>query len=570
MKNFYELQADADRLISAVASIGYDPDVALCDLIDNSISANAKNIHLLIRELDGDRDENGIDEYWIVDDGEGMDLEGLKLAFGLGTKRTYPQGALGKFGLGLKSAGLSLGRKLTFLTKKKESPTIWKGVLDRSIIKQTNRYGVVITEASQEEIQTWKEFLDKKESGTILLIQNLTEVTPPENFRDFMNELIGLIYHRFIENGIHFFINEKEVKAFDPLFTQEADQNGEFDKDKWDGKTVNWLCKPFELEISGNVKIVVCATNLVHPPSFEPDISKASIRKKYGIGQFDFSKQQRHGFYVYRNNRIIGIAERFHGIVANDIKYFAFRGRIEFDESADDALDLDVKKRHIRLSNLLRNNLKNRIARYVALSAQAWESRQEKILEQRGEKAGQISSREIGSSPIAEASYRPVQERDLAKADSERLEIQEKIAEETLSKIVDDSLTRETLRESAEKKDALKFANFLKGNLMWDPYPLAEVDLVQAVINRNHSWISIAYTKIEEEKNISAIEILNSLLYILARADLEIQTNYSDLEEGLVKKVMLRYRKLVSTLAEEYASKLETRLNEGEIPKDEY
>lgn len=112
---------NAGRLIHAVARIGYDTEVALCDLIDNCIDAEASRIWVDLKKDEHEQEgqSDTIAAYQISDDGTGMDRDTLVGAFTLGTSREYRSGSLGKFGLGLKSAGLSLGSEITILTQKK-------------------------------------------------------------------------------------------------------------------------------------------------------------------------------------------------------------------------------------------------------------------------------------------------------------------------------------------------------------------------------------------------------------------------------------------------------------------
>lgn len=41
-----KVHASPGRLINAVANMGYDHEVAICDLIDNSIDANATTVNI--------------------------------------------------------------------------------------------------------------------------------------------------------------------------------------------------------------------------------------------------------------------------------------------------------------------------------------------------------------------------------------------------------------------------------------------------------------------------------------------------------------------------------------------
>jgi hypothetical protein len=61
-----------DRLVNAVANIGYDPEVALCDLMDNSVDAGADKVVVHFERSVGEADTDTIIEYAIADDGSGM------------------------------------------------------------------------------------------------------------------------------------------------------------------------------------------------------------------------------------------------------------------------------------------------------------------------------------------------------------------------------------------------------------------------------------------------------------------------------------------------------------------
>ena len=100
--------------LSSLRDIGYSFETALADLIDNSISANAKNIKILALP--------STDKLVVLDDGSGMSDKLLLEAMRLGTqKETRAKNDLGRFGLGLKTASFSQCRKLTVFSKDSES-----------------------------------------------------------------------------------------------------------------------------------------------------------------------------------------------------------------------------------------------------------------------------------------------------------------------------------------------------------------------------------------------------------------------------------------------------------------
>ncbi|GAA4681559.1 ATP-binding protein [Streptomyces youssoufiensis] len=107
------------RFIDALSSQGYGFEVALADLIDNSIDAGAKDvvIHVL-------RNGDELVSLLVVDDGRGMDEEALDVAMTVGGRREYGEKSLGVFGTGLKSASLSHAESVTVISKTKRSRAV--------------------------------------------------------------------------------------------------------------------------------------------------------------------------------------------------------------------------------------------------------------------------------------------------------------------------------------------------------------------------------------------------------------------------------------------------------------
>lgn len=98
-------------LMNSMRSIGYTFKTALADIIDNSISASAKNIYINVPINDDDLFIS------ILDDGNGMSRDDLFNAMKYGSEREYRLNDLGRFGIGLKSASLSQCRVLTVISK---------------------------------------------------------------------------------------------------------------------------------------------------------------------------------------------------------------------------------------------------------------------------------------------------------------------------------------------------------------------------------------------------------------------------------------------------------------------
>ena len=110
MEEFEEAPPPADALSESLRGFGYSVETALADIVDNSISARAKNVWIKI-VLSGPQAS-----IRIVDDGNGMDEKTLREAMRLGSQNPLaPRSAadLGRFGLGMKTASFSQCRRLT-------------------------------------------------------------------------------------------------------------------------------------------------------------------------------------------------------------------------------------------------------------------------------------------------------------------------------------------------------------------------------------------------------------------------------------------------------------------------
>ena len=104
-QNLKEGTWDPSRVLDALGRIGYHPVAAILDIVDNSVSAMAANIHVDL-ELGSDsksgkgRRRAFLAAVSVVDDGIGMSLDGLHNAISLGSSTEhYAENTLSKFGM---------------------------------------------------------------------------------------------------------------------------------------------------------------------------------------------------------------------------------------------------------------------------------------------------------------------------------------------------------------------------------------------------------------------------------------------------------------------------------------
>lgn len=573
------VHTEPGRLINAIASIGYDPEVAICDLIDNSIDAQSQFINVVLspeyHEQDGETDT--ISRYVIADDGFGMDKEGLLKAFTLGGQRDYPSNSLGKFGLGLKSAGLALGDRIILISKRSEMDSPICAILSIDYVQSTGKYEIEIGDVPASYQEIWDSHSPSKECGTTLVLEQLNENQPPfSKFLPYIRRYCSIIYHLFLERSeysLEMKVNGEILDPIDPLFIEEARKNGSLqDPLQWNGREVRLLLENHDLPLTSNIDVEIALTHLVHPPTFDVDGQgvRSRIRERYLIKKDPYTRRERHGFYIYRNRRIIVLAERFRGVVAAATQLYAFRGRLMFDERADNILSLDVKKRHCRLPKEARNNLQSIIKTYHAKSKEAWSAAGQRAKADTAKRKEEIANASIAQTPVPNLGYAPGADLSSQADIDNRQRAQINIESDTLAQITDKKVSKSYLTERIQQGNVVIPVDGIKGNAMWVAYPSTELKKAETLINNLHSWISEAYALAENEPSITLI--LHQLFTILSRAELEVRSSqWRNIPPSTVDEIFKIFRRKVSTIGEDLADTLAaeaSRINQDE--EDDY
>src|SRR3989338_263006 len=161
---------NASKLMESLRFSGYPNNTALADLVDNSIDANATKVKVSI-----DVDVANGWSILIADDGIGMDEAILSQALRLGsnTNRNV-ESDLGRFGMGLVTASISLARRLEVYTKTEDGNYL-TGIMDLDHMMKTNSFTVYRESSSPEEIQFAKKH-GVETHGTILVLRNCDRI----------------------------------------------------------------------------------------------------------------------------------------------------------------------------------------------------------------------------------------------------------------------------------------------------------------------------------------------------------------------------------------------------------
>jgi len=335
----------APALIESMRSVGYSLETSIADLLDNSISAGAKNIRIRFDPLD-------IPYIAIIDDGHGMDPEELTNAMRHGS--TSPLVArestdLGRFGLGLKTASLSQCRNLTVISKKNGTISARQWNLDLIM----EREDWILLSPNRDEIRNFPHAadLDSLDHGTVVVWQDLDRLIAGEkSVKDAIEhhmhharEHLGLVFHRYLSDEPGFervaiSINENPVMPVDPFLRKSlATQALPVDKFVVEGETVTVT------------------------PYILPHISKLTPEeRKLAGGEEGLRSHQ--GFYVYRNRRLVIWGTWFRLARMEELSKLA-RVQVDIPNSLDHLWTLDVKKSTMYPPHIVRQNISRIIGR---------------------------------------------------------------------------------------------------------------------------------------------------------------------------------------------------------------
>jgi hypothetical protein len=325
------LPPNLSNFLSSFREIGYHSEVAIADIIDNSVSAEASIIKIKALETPHKKIS-------ICDNGYGMNENDLEEAMRLSSKNPKDKRGtkdLGRFGLGLKVASFSQCKKLTVFSKTPNNPI--NGLQwDLGYIAKTNDWYALIpdVEKYKEEIQE----LSMLESGTIVVWEDIDKF---ENayFTEEINKIIehlGLVFHKYIDgiNGkkLTILVNNSTVQSVNPFFPGTARQH----------------LQDFSFKYP-NGKVVVTPYILPH----HSNVNEIDY-KKHGL-QEGYLKTQ--GFYLYRNQRLVTWGNWW-GLVQSTEALKLIRIEIEIPNTMDSDWNIDLKKSTAKPPYIIRQELK--------------------------------------------------------------------------------------------------------------------------------------------------------------------------------------------------------------------
>lgn len=338
----FAVPPSAARLTGSLRDVGYDFQSAVADLVDNSITAGAKNVEITIRF-------EGADSWVsIADDGSGMSASALHEALRFGSRQTYAKGDLGRYGLGLKTASLSQARAVNLVTRSRNGKTHARS-LDLDLISKWDEW--LIVDPGQTAAVTRAEALIARGFSTVVTWEGLDRALPENNpqggwakrrietLTQKAEAHLSMVFHRFLETrSVKISVNGKKLQPWDPFGRNES-------------RTRTLASMTFELQTADGAVGMVSLDRFILPARGQFSSAEAFDRLS---GPLKWNRQQ--GLYFYRADRLVQWGG-WAGARAIDEHTKLARAALSFDTDLDDLFNTNVAKMRVSLPSTLRQRL---------------------------------------------------------------------------------------------------------------------------------------------------------------------------------------------------------------------
>lgn len=317
----------AGSLAESLRAFSYSLPSAIADLVDNSISAGARNVWI---QFDWDGPDSVVS---VADDGRGIPEVNIAQAMRLGsisplTERSSSD--LGRFGLGLKTASFSQARRLSVASKVSRQPSAAR-CWDLDHIRTTNAWSLLkeISPAAERATKA----IEAEKSGTVVVWERIDRIpgcagSGASSQKEFLAEIdrvkehLSLVFHRLLKGrgGTRLHLNERPIQPWDPFMEEEE------------------ATQPFPPEKLGLHGEQIEVTGFVLP-----HVSKIS-KQEHSAGAGIHGWNAHQGFYIYRNKRLLVPGSWLCFGWSKEEHYKLARIRVDLPNSVDLDWEIDVTK----------------------------------------------------------------------------------------------------------------------------------------------------------------------------------------------------------------------------------
>lgn len=521
----------ADAFLRGMRDIGYkSPAWALAEELDNSFQAGATAVSIRFGFQGNNKTQVKPDQLAIVDNGNGMipEMIGYAVRWG-GTDREGDRTGFGRYGYGMPSSLVSIGKRYTVYSK--ANGTKWHAVtvdIDEladaaNDVKRTEH----LLTARPAELPAWvvesedKIPLAKLKSGTVIVVEEMDRLRQQggwikvDTLRAKLLRNFGIIYRSWIPER-RIFVQGEEAQAIDPLFLME---HGRFFKEtpvlarRWE--TVGSI----EVETSRGTKGEVRIRAALLPPDFQL-VDPKQYGKKGGKTnkRFDIMKEF-NGLLVCRAGRQIDcIPPRWVTFQNYDRN---IKVEIDFDAELDEYFGITTAKQQIVIADEMWEKLQHsgKGGGDLINLVKALQAERNEVENELKAKVGNVPEETPRSSETAmEASAKfkgAVQEPSPAqRADAEtNLEHEAQTLASATGK-PEDGVKQELEARAELRRWAVKFESIPEGPF-YRPKRMGQQK--QLIINTDHPF----FAKVYEVAGADVQGALEVMLFVLAEREME-------------------------------------------------
>lgn len=485
--NEQELLPDPARTVNGLRDTGYDFNTAIADIIDNSISARATRINVVVTIL-----PNREKRVFICDNGEGMDHNALVNAMKYGSEERKEKHSLGKFGMGLKTASTAFCRQLSVISRNSKDEKFEKVQWDLDYIADQGKWLLRFLEINDEE----KEQLDalvSESSGTLVawtkIDRMLKNYKNPANENKALDKMLkelkfhlSMVFQKFMEptseHPITITVNDEVIKPWDPFCTKEKNT-----------ELLQHVDVP--VDIAGKeVHFKLNAYVLPRVHTFSSTEAERDARVSNDM----------QGIYVYRENRLIHYGDWL-GIAKKEPHFSLSRVEFSFGAEMDELLSVDIKKSRILLIGELYQYLDNFLNAPRREAQKRYRDKEIENLDKNSDNAHDSSNENIDSKAD------DLEESKITQTGDNEVSITNQYGTTTATIKIETAVD--------PKKNRVHIVPNIEGNALWEP---AIIDGKHAVnINESHPYYSKIYGPYLTHNTI--VEGLDCLLWALAEAE---------------------------------------------------
>lgn len=320
----------AMAMLESLRGLGYSTAAALADIVDNSISAGAREIRI---DFQWDGPDSRL---FILDDGCGMSDPELEGAMRLGDKNPLSVREahdLGRFGMGLKTASLSQCRRLTVASVKDGAHSCLRWDLDELAANPESDW--LLFEGPADGSQPHLVGLDGRKAGTLVLWETLDRIVTAgytaDNFNDLIDNVeshLAMVFHRLLQGPrapIKLLLNGRAIEPWDPFMSGHPAKP--------------WTSPVAQQRTDSGLVLAQC-----HVLPHRDKLTLAEFEEN--AGPAGWTAQQ--GFYVYRNERLL-VAGGWLGLGNSrawnrEEAHRLARIRLDIPNTADADWKIDVRK----------------------------------------------------------------------------------------------------------------------------------------------------------------------------------------------------------------------------------